>query len=424
MKGKYFTTGNFVLFLAALLLLIRYDFILKLYSLLFEWFFLLFSNFFNALHLLDISTADHFVSALLVVIIPLLIIILRTKKIFAERLTSPRLIIVSLIFVFIFAPLITKVHPEFQKNINVTKLLPPLSSVKVVHLNDKSENIQSSTFQLKKDKIIPRSFNESVVFVDSIKAGENVIYYQQGKKFLISKKSIAGADGKPLITSKLFLLGSDEFGRDIFSRLIYGARISLTVGLGAVIVAFIIGSFLGFVAGYSGRWIDILLNRLTEMFLTVPSIFFVILILALFGNKVVTVILVLGISGWMSLFKIVRGELIVLKKKDFFISAKLIGLRKRDLFLKEILPVIIVPVIVNLIFQFGNVVLAESALSFLGLGTGGEYPSWGSMIDSGKNFINTAWWLILFPGAALFAVIFAVNSTGRKISSSINMLKQ
>jgi len=195
------------------------------------------------------------------------------------------------------------------------------------------------------------------------------------------------------------------------------------VGFGSVIVAFIIGSLLGFIAGYSGRWIDTMLSRLTEMFLTVPSIFFVILILALFGNKVFTVILVLGISGWMSLFKIVRGEIISIKKKDFFISAVMIGLKRRDLFLKEILPVIIVPVVVNLIFQFGNVVLAESAISFLGLGTGTEYPSWGSMIDSGRNYLSEAWWLIMFPGASLFAVIFAVNSAGRKISSSINLLK-
>jgi peptide/nickel transport system permease protein len=140
----------------------------------------------------------------------------------------------------------------------------------------------------------------------------------------------------------------------------------------------------------------------------------------LFGNSLPSVIVVLGFSGWMSLFKIVRSEVISLKNKDFFVSAQLIGLSNTKLLLKETVPYIFRPVVVNLVFQYGNIILAEAALSYLGLGTGSSYPSWGSMIEAGQNYLSQAWWMILFPGLALFFALFAANSLGRKISSYFN----
>ena len=156
------------------------------------------------------------------------------------------------------------------------------------------------------------------------------------------------------------------------------------------------------------------------MFLAFPVIFLIILILALFGNSLFTVIFVLGFSGWMSLFKIVRGEVISLKNKDFFITAQLVGLNKKSLLLKEVLPVITAPIVVNLVFQYGNVILAEAALSFLGLGTGSSYPSWGAMIEAGQNYLSQAWWMIFFPGITLFFTLFAANNLGREINSYFN----
>jgi peptide/nickel transport system permease protein len=129
---------------------------------------------------------------------------------------------------------------------------------------------------------------------------------------------------------------------------------------------------------------------------------------------------VLGFSGWMSLFKIVRSEIIALKGKDYFLTAKLLGVTNFNLIFSEMLPVISASVIVNLIFQFGNVILAESALSYLGLGTGGIYPSWGSMIQSGQSYITTAWWMILFPGLALFFTLFMTNSLGNIVKVMFN----
>ncbi len=228
------------------------------------------------------------------------------------------------------------------------------------------------------------------------------------------------SQGIPIIKNKFFLLGTDEFGRDLFARLIYGTRISITVGIGAVILSFIIGILLGFVAGYRGGILDISLNRFTEMFLAFPVIYLIVLILALFGSSIFSVIIVLGISGWMSLFKIVKSEVLSIKQKDYFATAELVGLNKFQLLKKEIFPVIITPVLVNLIFLFSNVILAEAALSYLGLGTGNSYPSWGSMISSGQEYITKAWWLIAFPGLALILTLFTFNSSGRLLGKAIN----
>jgi peptide/nickel transport system permease protein len=132
------------------------------------------------------------------------------------------------------------------------------------------------------------------------------------------------------------------------------------------------------------------------------------------------VIFVLGFSGWMSLFKIVRSEVMSLKQKDFFISAQMIGLSAKQLLMKEILPVILTPVIVNLIYLFGSVILAEAALSYLGLGTGSNHPSWGSMIDAGQNYLKDAWWMIFFPGLALIITLYSANDLGQKIKVHFN----
>jgi peptide/nickel transport system permease protein len=145
-----------------------------------------------------------------------------------------------------------------------------------------------------------------------------------------------------------------------------------------------------------------------------------VLILALFGSSIFSVIIVLGISGWMSLFKIVKSEVLSIKQKDFFATAELVGLNKSKLLAKEIFPVIITPVLVNLIFLFSNVILAEAALSYLGLGSGNSYPSWGSMISSGQEYITKAWWLIAFPGLALILTLFTFNSAGKMFGKVFN----
>lgn len=422
MKSR-FKIIHWAVFLWLLLIILRFELIIDYVSLILSYMSLFFSDTSSALNVLNLGLVDSSLSTLIFLVIVPLILFFRNKLPFLKG--KPNFSFAFLIvlgFVFLFAPIITNENPDFSKNLSVTKLLPPLSSVKQFELkSDEFSNLSDAEmFRKKSAEIIKPSFNENIIFADSVKLSEKIIYYQKNISYEIKSEKIINEGGIPLIEEKFFLLGTDEFGRDLFVRLIYGTRISLTVGVGAVILSFVIGIIFGFIAGYRGVFPDILLNRFTEIFLAFPVIYLVVLILALFGSSIFSVIIVLGVSGWMSLFKIVKSEVLSIKQKDFFSTAELVGLSKYKLLSKEILPVIIVPVLVNLVFLFSNVVLAEAALSYLGLGTGNTYPSWGSMISSGQEYITKAWWLIVFPGLGLILTLFSFNSSGRMLGRIIN----
>ena len=415
---------NILLFLWLLILIFRIELIFGLVVLTGKYIILLFTDFNQAFQLIDFSLVDAILSVTLFVCIPIISFFYRKKLVWLKSsINFPAFVLIILFLAFCFAPLITNENPDFQKDLKVTKLLSPFSSVKVIRLKreEKNSNSSSANFLVYKNKIINQPFNESIIFANKVKISSSEILYMQKdlqKKIDLSKIEIV--NGKPKIEEKTFILGTDEFGRDIFTRLIYGARISLLVGIGAVFVSLVIGLAIGFIAGFRGGIIDIIFSRITDLFLAFPVIYLIILILAMFGNSLLSVIFVLGFSGWMSLFKIVKSEVISAKSKDYIISAGLLGLTKFGILVKEILPVIIVPVIVNIIFQFSNVILAESALSYLGLGSGSSYPSWGSMIESGQQYITKAWWMIFFPGLILILTIFSVNDLGKRLNKFFN----
>lgn len=390
--------------------------------LLIRWFKFLITDFSFAAGQVNFQLVDIFISVCLVIIIPVYIYKIKKRRTFLHgRLNFTSAIIIILLNFFVFAPLIAGTNPDFQKNLNVTKLLPPLSRVNVLYLKPEKKGFSDETNFLElKDEVIKKSFNNNIVFIDSLKEGKYLTYFQGGSPNKIEKDRVRYLSGSPVVETRLFLLGSDEFGRDIFTRLVYGTRISLFVGFCAVVISLILGLSLGFIAGFSSGPVDLTLNRFTDMLLAFPMVFLIILILALFGNNLPAIILVLGLSGWMSLFKIVRSEVISIKSKEYLITAKMLGLTKSALLIKEILPVIAASVVVNLVFQYGNVILAEAALSFLGLGTGNSYPSWGQMIEAGQVYLTTAWWMILFPGIILFLTLFAAYNFGRELNEFFN----
>lgn len=374
-----------------------------------------------AFNQLSFSMVDVFISSIMIIVILFYFIIKRKKPVWLNlNISLSRVVVVVIVSFFIFAPIIAPFHPDFQKNISVTKLLKPLESKIKIHIFNQEEPGQNPNekFISLKNKSIMNSFDSNIIYADSIKIEGQLLCYQSASKIVID------IPGKKLddfcaVSSTLFLLGTDEYGRDIFSRIIYGTRVSLFIGLTAVLITFVLGITLGFIAGYKGGVINLILNHTTDMFLAFPVIFLIILILSLFGGSILSVIVVLGISGWMSLFKIVRSEVIAIKNKDYFLSAKLIGLSAPALMKEEIFPIILTSVIVNLVFQFGNVILAESALSYLGLGAGNSYPSWGKMIEDGQGYLSHAWWMIVFPSLMLILTLYSANDIAGKINSSL-----
>lgn len=428
---------HFLLMLFVLLIVLRFDLLIGLVELYLKFIGLLFKDSKSLFAQIDFRFIDNFISLALIFIIPFILFFSkRIKKLVKLPLNLSGLIIILLSTSFIFAPIITNQHPEFQKNISVTKLLPPLSKEKFIELKAAISNSQTDldNFVMLKKTVIPESFNDRLIFIDSLRLSSGssassstkdidasiVEYFQNDVMKKLPLFDVVKIDSKPIIREKYFILGSDEYGRDIFTRIIYGSRISVLVGIGSVLLSLLIGIGMAFIAAQKVGIADLILSRVTDLFLSFPAIFLVIMILALFGSNLISVIIVLGLSGWMSLFKIVKSEISSIKKKDYFLSAELIGLRNIKLLIREILPVIIAPVIVNLVFQFTNVILAESALSYLGLGTGISYPSWGAMIESGQEYITQSWWMIFIPGIVLIITLLSINSVGKKINEFYN----
>ncbi len=209
-----------------------------------------------------------------------------------------------------------------------------------------------------------------------------------------------------------YLLGTDAVGRDILSRIMFGARVSLLIGVISVSLACLLGVTLGLLAGYYGKWVDNLVSRLLEIQLAYPLILFAISITAVLGASLPNLIIVLAIANWPVYTRVVRGQVLSIKQQQYIEAAHAIGCRNYQIIFKHILPNALPSVMVLATLQLATVLILEAGLSFLGLGVEPTIPTWGSMLNEGRNYILTAWWAETFPGLAITLTVLGVNLFG------------
>jgi peptide/nickel transport system permease protein len=215
-----------------------------------------------------------------------------------------------------------------------------------------------------------------------------------------------------LSPSAVHYMGTDGLGRDVFSRMLFGARISLLVGIVAVGIATAIGVVLGAIAGYYRGWVDVFIMRTVDVMLSIPTFFLILAVIAFLTPSIWNIMIVIGLTSWMGVTRLVRAEFLSLRNREFVMASQTLGARDARLIFTHLLPNSLTPVIVSSVLGVASAVLVESGLSFLGLGVQAPQASWGNILTDGKEYIQFAWWLSLFPGLAILITVLGYNLLG------------
>ena len=332
------------------------------------------------------------------------------------------------------APLISPWNPYQQQDFLVTALRAPLTSIDALVLQEKKgitiplrqgERLEDRlTNILIEDLQFLRSRGEThrVVFVDSYSIQDDTVIYNQGPREKTLHRHELATPDTPLqsVRSSLFLLGTDQYGRDILSRVIYGSRISLSIGFLVVLISVTLGTVIGVSSGYFGGIVDNVLMRIVDVLIAFPALFLILIIIATFGNSIFLIVVTLSFTGWMGVARIVRGQVLSLKEQEFILAARSLGLSHPRIILRHLVPNTLTPVIVAATLRIGSIILTEAGLSFLGLGVQPPTPSWGNIINEGRDSLLNHWWISTFPGIAILMTVICFNLIGDGVRDALD----
>lgn len=309
-------------------------------------------------------------------------------------------------------PFLAPMDPDHQQDIAVTRYRPPFSKVTYLKWRqDTSPTTSRHTIRRQPSRL----------YVDSYRFHADSVTYQKGRETgVILRAQLEGVTEDDAAGSQRFWLGTDQFGRDILSRVIYGARISVLVATMAVVVAVSLGLLICTVAGYTGGWTETILMRLTDLMLAFPVLFLILLVVGVVGPSLIVLMVVLGLTGWMGVARLVRGQVLSIREQTFIQKARAFGLPRRRIIWVHLVPNVLTTVLVATTLRIGSTILVEASLSFLGLGVQPPTASWGNMIAEGRQNITMAWWVSTCPGIFLTTTVVAFNFLGDALRDALD----